>query len=170
MENTCITEIIEKAHTIALLELAHHLDNCCIENPDIHSACKKYRESFLEEISYASENIKEYDGNKIRLLTSMTIKEIDSDNIQMRVHDAIMKYIQKMIHIKITYSTAMALLSSRFTQETLDRYDVYPFSKDEILITRIKGGESDSITMDINTLISNIYKIESPEDILTLKT
>lgn len=152
-----------------MLELAHHLENCCLENPDIHSARKKYSDSFLEEIFYALEDIREYDGNDIRLLISMVIKEIHSDDLQMRVNDVIMQYTKKMLHIRITYSTAMSLLSSRFTQETLDRYDVYPFSKDEILIARIKDGESYSITMDLKTLISNIYKTERLEDILTLK-
>ena len=162
-------EMIEQAHTIAMLELAHHLENCCIENPDIHSARKKYSDSFLEEIFYALEDIREYDGNDIRLLISMVIKVIHSDDLQMRVNDVIMQYTKKMLHIRITYSTAMALLSSRFPQETLDGYDVYPFSKDEILIAQVKDGEGDSITVDLRTLISNIYRIERPEDILTLK-
>lgn len=160
-----ISERIERAHTIAFLELIYYLEKFQVVNPDIQMARIKYCESFQNEVFYNPDGIKEYDDELITAIMPAVIREFQSDRLDVQVLKAIKQYNQKIMKMKILEVTAKTILSSRFPQETIDSFIICAYSENEIQITQLNSLTSNYTRMNLETLMSRVKEAEKMEDL-----
>lgn len=162
-----VNERIKRAHQKAVDELVEYLGKHEDLKPCRENLREYYCNSFRMEAFRNWHGIKEYDNELLSKLLPRVIREFGSSEIDEFVDLAILRYHQETTNKKIILRSAMAILSSKFPKEYLERFEIEACKDSMIRISRTTRRRNYCGIMDLMTLASEIKKVSKIEQLLT---
>lgn len=163
MTDDQIIERLERAHRKAGDSLKQSLSDLKIVEPDWGQSKQRYCSSFISEIFVNADGAKDYDRESLSELLPEVIRSFGSEEFNARIREAILDHQRTLMNKKIIISTAMAILSSKFTHEEIEKCKIEAISESKVRITKSRRTRS----MSIDRLLSKIEKVSAIKELLS---
>lgn len=162
MDQDQIIERIERAHRRAAAQLKEYLIDKAQGEPDWKLSKQIYSSAFISEIYVNSDGVKDYDPESLSQLIPQVIRSFGTEDFNVHVQEVMLDYQRTLMNKKILLSSAMAILSSKFSQEEIAGCKVEAWRDNKVRIT--KSMRSKSMSLDI--LLSKSERVSSIKELL----